>query len=153
MRDEPVTLGDVHDAADRVGAATGPNPSKRLPAEGSFTQSQRVALHVSGPLSEITRVILHDSHNPGADLMACLDAVAAGSKDCEDGLVAEAAYAARVGVPDDQAFIFDGAGSDERDHATSTAMTSFFRGLDGQAIGPAFERSLSLLGVDGTIAR
>ena len=31
-------------------------------------------------------------------------------------------------------------------------MTSFFRGLDRQAIGPAFESSLSLLGVEGTIA-
>jgi PBP4 family serine-type D-alanyl-D-alanine carboxypeptidase len=145
------------EALERAGVAvdapaTGPNPSKRLPAEGSFTPSQRVALHVSGPLSEITRVILHDSHNPGADLMACLDAVAAGSKDCEDGLVAEADYAARLGVPDDQVFIFDGAGSDERDHATSTAMTTFFRALDGQAIGPAFEHSLSALGVSGTIA-
>jgi serine-type D-Ala-D-Ala carboxypeptidase/endopeptidase (penicillin-binding protein 4) len=146
------------EALERAGVAvdavaTGPNPSKRLPAEGSFTQSQRVALHVSGPLSQITRVILHDSHNPGADLMACLVAVAAGSKDCEDGLAAEAAFADRLGAPDDQVFIFDGAGSDDRDHATPTAMTSFFRALDGQSIGPAFERSLGVLGVSGTIAQ
>lgn len=145
------------EALERAGVtvdapATGPNPSDRLPTEGSLGDNARVAVHVSAPLSQFTKVILKTSHNPGADLMACLDAVAAGSKDCEAGLVAEAAYAKRVGVPDDQLFIFDGAGSDERDHATSTAMTSFFRGLDGQAIGPALERSLSLLGVDGTIA-
>jgi D-alanyl-D-alanine carboxypeptidase/D-alanyl-D-alanine-endopeptidase (penicillin-binding protein 4) len=145
------------EALERAGVtvdapATGPNPSKRLPPEGSLSKSERVAEHVSAPLSQFTKVILHTSHNPGGDLMACLDAVAAGSKDCRDGLVAEAAYAKRVGVPDDQLFIFDGAGSDERDHVTSTAMTSFLRGLDGQAIGPAFERSLSLLGVDGSIA-
>jgi D-alanyl-D-alanine carboxypeptidase/D-alanyl-D-alanine-endopeptidase (penicillin-binding protein 4) len=146
------------EALERAGvavdaSATGPNPSKRLPAEGSFSPTQRVAMHTSGPLSQMTRVILHDSHNPGADQMACLVAVAAGSKDCEDGLAAEAKFAERLGAPPDQVFIFDGAGSDQRDYVTPTAMTTFFRALDGQPIGPAFEDSLGVLGVSGTIAQ
>ena len=52
---------------------------------------QRVAEHVSGELAEMVKVILKTSHNPGADLMACLDAVASGSKDCEEGLVTDPA--------------------------------------------------------------
>ena len=50
---------------------------------------------MSGDLAEIVKVILKTSHNPGADLMACLDAVASGSKDCEHGLVTVQQYVSK----------------------------------------------------------
>ena len=50
---------------------------------------------MSGDLAEIVKVILKTSHNPGADLMACLDAVASGSKDCEQGLVTVQQYVSK----------------------------------------------------------
>lgn len=47
---------------------------------------------------------------------------------------------------------FDGAGSDERDRASGSAMTSFLRALDSDPIGPTFKESLAILGVDGDLA-
>jgi len=44
--------------------------------------------------------------------------VAAGSRDCDAGLAAETEYFTSLGVSPDSVFIFDGAGSDERDRAT-----------------------------------
>ena len=133
--------------------ATGPNPTNRLPAEGSFQPDARVAEHVSGDLSEIVKVILKTSHNPGADLMACLDAVASGSRDCEDGLVTEQQYVSQdLGVDPTSFFIFDGAGSDDRDRASGSAMTSFFRAVDAEPYASAFEAALPILGVDGDLA-
>jgi D-alanyl-D-alanine carboxypeptidase/D-alanyl-D-alanine-endopeptidase (penicillin-binding protein 4) len=146
------------EALERAGVqvranATGPNDTDQLPAEGSYPAGDRVAEHVSAKLSEFIKVILKVSHNPGADLMACLNAVAAGSKDCDDGLAAEAEYVSdSLGVPDDSFIIFDGAGSDERDRASGSAMTTFLRALDSDPIGPPFEQSLSILGVDGDLA-
>lgn len=132
---------------------TGPNATDGLPAEGSYRANRRVAEHVSAELSEFTKVILKTSHNPGADLMACLNAVAAGSKDCEDGLARQTEYVSTdLGVPRDTFFIFDGAGSDERDRASGSAMTTFLRALDSDPIGPTFEESLAILGVDGDLA-
>jgi PBP4 family serine-type D-alanyl-D-alanine carboxypeptidase len=133
---------------------TGPNATDGLPAEGSYPANRRVAEHVSAELSEFTKVILKTSHNPGADLMACLNAVAAGSKDCNAGLTRQTEYVATdLGVPRDSFFIFDGAGGDERDRASGSAMTSFLRALDSDPIGPTFEESLSILGVDGDLAQ
>ena len=132
---------------------TGPNPTKRLPAEGSFQPDARVAEHVSGDLSEIVTVILKTSHNPGADLMACLAAVASGSKDCQDGLVTEQQYiSGDLGVDPTSFFIFDGAGSDDRDRASGSAMTSFFRAVDAEPYASAFEAALPVLGVNGDLA-
>ena len=134
-------------------SATGPNPVDRLPAKSSFPADQRVAEHVSGDLAEIVKVILKTSHNPGADLMACLDAVASGSKDCEQGLVTVQQYVSKdLGVDPTAFFIFDGAGSDDRDRSAGTAFTTFLRAVDGQPYGAAFEDALPVLGVDGDLA-
>ena len=100
------------------------------------------------------KVILKTSHNPGADLMACLDAVASGSKDCEEGLVTVQQYITKdLGV--DLAivvFLFDGAGSDDRDRSAGTAFATFLRAVDAQPYAAAFEAASPVLGVDGDLA-
>jgi len=132
---------------------TGPNPTERLPAEGSYQSTARVAEHQSGPLSEIVKVILKVSHNPGADLMACLVAVASGSKEGESGLVAEQQYVSKdLGVDPSSFFIFDGAGSDDRDRSAGSAMAGFMRAVDTQPYAAPFEAALPTLGVDGDLA-
>ena len=132
---------------------TGANPVDRLPAKGSFPADQRVAERVSGSLAEIVKVILKTSHNPGADLMACLDAVAAGSKDCEQGLVTVQQHITKdLGVDPTAVFLFDGAGSDDRDRSAGTAFATFLRAVDAQPYAAAFEAALPVLGVDGDLA-
>jgi D-alanyl-D-alanine carboxypeptidase len=85
--------------------------------------------------------------------MACLDAVASGSTSCEDGLVTEQQYASKdLGVDPTSFFIFDGAGSDDRDRSAGSAMTQLLRGVDAQPYAAAFEDALPVLGVNGDLA-
>ncbi len=138
---------------DVSATATGSNPSDLLPAEDSYGESDRVAEYVSAPLEEFTKVILKTSHNPGADLMACLSAVRAGSRNCEDGVAQEFEVATGLGVPPDSTFLLDGAGSVEFSRVTPDAMTTFLRAVDEQSYGEAFRSSLAELGVDGDVAQ
>lgn len=144
----------LQDAGVDVSATeTGSNPSDILSPEGSYSASDRVAEHVSGPLEEFTKVILHTSHNPGADLMACLSAVKAGSRDCEDGVAQEFEVATGLGVPADSLFLLDGAGSVEFSRVTPDAMTTFLRAVYEQSYGEAFRSSLAELGINGDVAQ
>jgi D-alanyl-D-alanine carboxypeptidase/D-alanyl-D-alanine-endopeptidase (penicillin-binding protein 4) len=133
--------------------ATGSNPSDLLPSEGSYGESERVAEHISAPLEEFTSVVLKTSHNPGADLMACLIAVEAGSRDCKDGVAQEFEVATGLGVSPDSVFLFDGAGGIEFSRATPDAMTTFLRSVYEQSYGEAFRSSLAELGVNGDVAQ
>ena len=128
----------------------GDNPADRLPAEGSYPADTRLGEHVSTELEEFTKVVLKTSQNSGANLMGCLNAVAVGSKDCPDGLTAEATYAESLGVTADEAFILDGAGGNG--YVTPLAMARFYQAVREQPIGGAFRRSLAVLGGDGDLA-
>jgi D-alanyl-D-alanine carboxypeptidase/D-alanyl-D-alanine-endopeptidase (penicillin-binding protein 4) len=135
-----------------VGApATGANPARRLPRRGSYRARDRVALRVSPQLSQYTNVILKVSYNRGADLLACLAAVKAGSRNCTDGLASQVANNRRLGVPQDSTFPFDGAGSNDADRTAPGAMTTFLRNVAGQSYGKALHDGLPILGVDGTL--
>ena len=61
-------------------------PTRDLPDARRLWRRNRVAEYVSPPFSEYVKVILKVSYNRGADLMVCLAAVKAGSRDCGDGL-------------------------------------------------------------------
>src|ERR671919_404322 len=132
------------EALEKVGVAvsakaTGSNPLQLLPPENFYREGDRVAEHVSAPLKEFTKVILKVSHNPGAQLLTCLVAVKAGSRDCEEGLKQEFELYTSLGV------------SPER--TTPNAMTKFLRAVDDQSFGEVFRSSLAVLGVDGDIAQ
>ena len=145
------TLEDA--GVDVRSEATGSNPSDLLPSEGSYGEGERVAEHMSAPLEEFISVILHTSHNPGADLMACLSAVKAGSRNCEEGVAREFEVATDLGVPPNSMFLFDGAGSVEFSRVTPDAMTTFLRAVQEQPYGEAFRSSLAQLGVNGDVAQ
>jgi D-alanyl-D-alanine carboxypeptidase/D-alanyl-D-alanine-endopeptidase (penicillin-binding protein 4) len=135
---------------DVPAAPAGPNPVERLPPEGSYPADAQLGEHVSAPLAEFTKIVLKTSHNSGANLMACLNAVAVGSKDCPAGLTAAATYAASLGVTDAEAFILDGAGGNG--YVTPLAMARLYAALQDQPSGDAFRDSLAVLGTDGDLA-
>ena len=135
---------------DVAAAPAGPNRVDRLPAEGSYPADARLGEHVSAELRALTKVVMKTSQNNGANLMGCLNAVAVGSKDCPDGLTAEATYAASLGVTDDEAFILDGAGGDG--YVTPLAMARLYQSLQDEPIAEAFHDSLAVLGSDGDLA-
>jgi D-alanyl-D-alanine carboxypeptidase/D-alanyl-D-alanine-endopeptidase (penicillin-binding protein 4) len=132
--------------------ATGPNPRALLPRGRAYPANRRLAERVSPPLREYTKVILKVSYNRGADLMVCLAAVRAGSRDCGAGIAAEVRNNARLGAGRGTTFPFDGAGSVEQDRTTPLDMTRFLRGVAGRPYGRALRSGLPLLGVDGTLA-
>src|SRR5918998_879533 len=166
--DPAIRVGEVEDPAalartafiealERAGievsaTPTGSNPSDLLPSEDSYRESERVAQHVSAPLEEFTAVIFKTSHNPGAQLMTCLSAVKAESRDCEDGLKQEFEIFTGLGVPAVSTFIFDGAGSDDHNRTTPDAMTKFLGAVEEQPYGNAFRSSLAIVGEEGTQA-
>jgi len=167
--DPAIRVGEVEDPAafartafiealERAGVEvsatpTGSNPADLLPSEDSYRESERVAEHVSAPLEEFTAVIFKTSHNPGAQLLTCLAAVKAGSRNCEDGPKEEFKLFTSLGVPADSTFIFDGAGSDDHNRTTPDAMTEFLRAADKQSYSEAFRSSLAILGKEGTQAQ
>jgi D-alanyl-D-alanine carboxypeptidase/D-alanyl-D-alanine-endopeptidase (penicillin-binding protein 4) len=167
--DPAIRVGEVEDPAafartafiealERAGIEvsaqlTGSNPSDLLPPEDSYRESERVAQHISAPLEEFTKVIFKTSHNPGAQLMTCLSAVKAGSRNCEDGLKQESEVFTDLGVSPESTFIFDGAGSDDHNRTTPDAMTKFLRAVDEQSYGEAFRTSLAIVGEEGTQAQ
>ena len=133
-------------------AAMGPNPIDRLPTPGAYPTATLVAKRVSPPLSEYTKVILKVSYNRGADLMLCLLAVRAGSRDCASGLARELEIVTGLGVSRASTILFDGAGSDERDRTSPADMVRFLRTIARTPAGATLRDGLAILGVDGDIA-
>jgi D-alanyl-D-alanine carboxypeptidase/D-alanyl-D-alanine-endopeptidase (penicillin-binding protein 4) len=132
--------------------ATGPNPTGKLPVPGAYPTATLVAKRVSPPLSEYTKVILKVSYNRGADLMLCLLAVRAGSRDCASGLSRELEIVTGLGVSRTSTILFDGAGSDERDRTSPADMVRFLRTIASTPAGATLRGGMAILGVDGDIA-
>jgi D-alanyl-D-alanine carboxypeptidase/D-alanyl-D-alanine-endopeptidase (penicillin-binding protein 4) len=157
--DDPAAFARVAfiEALQRAGIAVsasagGPNPVALLPRDDSYPAEAKLAEHVSPPLSEFVKVVLKVSYNRGADLMLCLAAVWAGSRDCAAGIGRELALLARLGIPRDSTVVFDGAGSDDHDHTAPADQTTFLRAAAGEPWGAALRDGLAILGVDGTQA-
>ena len=131
---------------------TGANPAEKLPAKGSYTDATKVTEHVSTDLAAYVKLIMKVSYNRGADLMACLAAVKAGSDDCEKGVAEMVNTAATLGVSKDSIFPFDGAGSNDQDRLTTMALATAYREAVGVPYGKVLFDSLPILGKDGTLA-
>jgi serine-type D-Ala-D-Ala carboxypeptidase/endopeptidase (penicillin-binding protein 4) len=97
-------------------------------------------------------VILKVSYNRASDLMLCLAAVKAGSRDCTAGIGRELQLLTRLGVSKDGTIVFDGAGSDDRGRTSPADATTFLRNITGETWGVFVRNGMSILGVDGTQA-
>lgn len=142
------------DALERAGVQVdapsgGPNPADGL-APLDQPQGEQVAALTAPPLSETATMVLKVSHNPGADLFACLNAVAAGSTNCPSvGLDQTVAAAERLGIPAVEVVPHDGAG-DFPSSASPSALVTTTRHLTA-TYGSVFTDSLSIMGVDGEL--
>ena len=131
---------------------TGPDPTSKLPSNGSYSGDPRVAAYVSPPFREYAKLILKVSHNMGANLNVCLMAVKAGSTDCDAGFPVIAAFLDRVHVDRDQIALADGQGGNPVDRVTPLVMTEILRYWLGQPEATTFRLMLPILGVDGSLA-
>ena len=131
-------------------AATGPNPEAAVPAT-PYDPATKVAEHTSATLAQLVKVVQKVSFNRGADLLVCLTAVKGGSTSCPQGLPDTYKTVTALGIPANTTYQFDGAGSDERSRTSPGAMSAFLRGVSKAPWAKAFEDSLPILGVDGTL--
>lgn len=128
--------------------------SGTLPDAAAYRRdADRVAEYVSPPLSEYIKVILKVSYNRGADLMACLSAVKAGSRDCGQGLAVVLEMLSRHGISPTSTYPFDGAGTSNNNRTTAADLAAFLRTIRTTPWGAAIHDGMAILGVDGSQAQ
>ncbi|GHO99480.1 D-alanyl-D-alanine carboxypeptidase/D-alanyl-D-alanine-endopeptidase [Reticulibacter mediterranei] len=132
--------------------ASGPNPTAKLPANGSNQGNTRVAAFVSPPFQEYTKLILKVSHNLGANLLICLMAVKTGSKDCNAGFLAIAAFLNQAHVDRKQVAMADGRGGNPVDRFTLQAANDLLRYWLGRPESAKFRQMQPILGEAGGLA-
>ncbi len=131
---------------------TGPDPTNKLPTNGSYSGDPQVAAYVSPPLREYAKLILKVSHNLGANLNVCLIAVKAGSTDCDAGFPVIASFLDRVHVDRDQIALADGQGGNPVDRVTPKVEVEMLSYWLKQPEATTFRLMLPILGVDGSLA-
>lgn len=137
-------------AGVRVDArATGDNPVAKLPARRAYPAGTRLGQWVSPRLNEYVKVVFKVSYNRGADLLACLVGVSAGTRDCEEGLGHATRIARRLGVPGTWFDNFDGAGTDDRNRHVPDALDILNRAASAQPWAGDYLDALPQLGVPG----
>ena len=129
--------------------ATGDNPQRRLPRARTYATSTRLGQWTSPRLAEYVKVVLKISYNRGADLLVCLVGAQTPQRDCVAGLERVTRTVEGLGVPGDQFFNFDGAGSDDRNRQTPNALNRLNSVVGTQPWGPVYLASLPVLGEPG----
>ncbi|CAN7689177.1 D-alanyl-D-alanine carboxypeptidase/D-alanyl-D-alanine-endopeptidase [Mesorhizobium sp. LjRoot246] len=130
----------------------GRNPAEKLPGNAAYSAENKVAEHVSPPLSEFVKVILKVSYNRGAHLMLCLAAVKAESRDCAAGIGKELELLDRLGVSRQSTYVFDGAGSNDHGKTAPADQTTLLTRIVKEPWGASIRDGMAILGVDGTQA-
>ncbi|MGZ4829881.1 MAG: D-alanyl-D-alanine carboxypeptidase/D-alanyl-D-alanine endopeptidase, partial [Candidatus Angelobacter sp.] len=107
----------------------------------------------STPLLDDIRVINKTSENLHAELALRLAGKLRGSGGSfEGGLFAVKQFLLQAGLKDDEFTFLDGSGLSRRDLVTPAAMVQLLIYTARQPWGAAFEESLPVSGVDGTLA-
>ncbi|MBX5442066.1 MAG: D-alanyl-D-alanine carboxypeptidase/D-alanyl-D-alanine-endopeptidase [Solirubrobacteraceae bacterium] len=145
-------IQELRRAGVRVRArATARNPRRRLPSWAAVGRLPAVATLESLPLSQQATYILKVSYNRGAQTMICLLAVAAGSRDCDDGLPEAARIWRAAGLDPRGAVLVDGSGLPGNlitvDNEVRLQMIMARRPDAAQ-----WRAALPVLGVDGSLA-
>ncbi|MGF6230330.1 D-alanyl-D-alanine carboxypeptidase [Inquilinus ginsengisoli] len=134
-------------------AATGPNPSAKLPPAAAYGPLAKVARLTSPPYSDYARLILKVSHNLGANLSLVLFGLTKGARTIGTALAAErTALMAEYGLrPDGFDFPTNGSGSPDS-RATPTAVTDLLAAMRKTKGAEVYFDALPALGRDGSLA-
>lgn len=128
-----------------------PNPADRLPAEEEVAELTSVAELESLPLAEEATYILKVSYNRGAETYVCRLAVAAGSKDCEDGLPEVGRIWQEAGLDVGQVVMVDGSGL-VGNLVTPASQVELQQIMAARPDGDRWRDTLPILGEDGSLA-
>lgn len=133
-------------------AATGPNRADRLPAVGSYTDADRVALHRSLPFSENIKLVNKVSMNLHADSLIMLLAARAGSRTFAEGMTREKPFIEKAGVDPATLSLTDGRGNEDSDLFTPRTVAALLRYMTTRPDFPTYFASMPVFGVDGSEA-
>lgn len=129
------------------------HPATKWPERGSYSGETKLAEFTSPPFDESARLILKVSHNLHASALPLLVAVKHGQRDVAAGLRHEGAFLARAGIDLKTISFGGGAGGSRADYVTPAATVQLLKHMHGRPDFAAYERSLPILGVDGTLAK
>ncbi|HZD93853.1 MAG TPA: D-alanyl-D-alanine carboxypeptidase/D-alanyl-D-alanine-endopeptidase [Candidatus Sulfotelmatobacter sp.] len=128
-------------------------PAQRAPDADQPSTNKVLAEHFSLPLLEDVRVINKTSQNLHAELALRLVGKLTGTGGSfEGGSAAVKQFLIKAGLKEDEFVFLDGSGLSRRDLATPAAMIQLLLFASHQPWGPAFEESLPVSGVDGSLA-
>ncbi|HVG90229.1 MAG TPA: D-alanyl-D-alanine carboxypeptidase/D-alanyl-D-alanine-endopeptidase [Alphaproteobacteria bacterium] len=140
------------------GATPGQNPlpatpAQRAPESESPSTNKVLAEHFSTPLLDDIRVTNKTSQNLHAELALRLAGKLRGSGGSfEGGREAVKQFLLQAGLKEDEFAFLDGSGLSRRDLVTPAATVQLLIYAARQPWGPAFEESLPVSGVDGSLA-
>lgn len=142
----------LKEAGVTIDAPANAKPFSHDEAAPSYVAANRIAAHVSPPLSEDVKVTLKVSQNTHAAMQIPLWAVYAGSAKADfmtAGFAQERSVIQRAGLDLNAAAQQDGDGS--ASFYTPDFMVHWLAWIARQSWYPVFHRALPVLGVDGTI--
>ena len=148
--------------APSTGAAVSPavhspiSPATQTPSQESpdvnSSSNKILAEHFSGPLLDDIRVTNKVSENLHAELALRLAGKLRGDGGSfEGGVAAVKQFLLQAGLKDDEFIFLDGSGLSRRDLVTPAATVQLLIYAARQPWGPAFEESLPVSGVDGSL--
>jgi D-alanyl-D-alanine carboxypeptidase/D-alanyl-D-alanine-endopeptidase (penicillin-binding protein 4) len=123
------------------------------PRFGTENQNLVLASFESKPLLEDIRVINKVSQNLHAEILLRLLGRQRGtSATVESGLEVVRGFLTRAGVPSEQYLFYDGSGLSRQNLVTPHAVTELLSYAWKQPWGPAFQDTLPVAGIDGSLA-
>jgi D-alanyl-D-alanine carboxypeptidase/D-alanyl-D-alanine-endopeptidase (penicillin-binding protein 4) len=137
--------------------ASGSNPQSSATAQAAPAEipstNKVLAEHLSTPLVDDIRVINKTSQNLHAELALRMVGKLRGSGGSfEGGIAAVKQFLLQAGLKDDEFTFLDGSGLSRRDLVTPAATVQLLIYASRQPWGAAFEESLPVSGVDGSLA-
>lgn len=129
---------------------TGPNAADLLPASGSYSEADRVALLTSPPFAENITLINKVSMNQHADMLIFLLALKNGETSFDAGLAQIPPFLSSLGLDPDAVSLSDGRGNDFTDLFSPQSVSQLLQAMAAHPDFPVYFASLPILGVDGS---
>jgi len=128
--------------------------SSELDEKIDYSNAEMLCQYISPPLSEIVKVINKKSQNFYSEqLLRTIGKEILGKGSWESGIIAEKKYLYSLGLDADKITIFDGSGLSRMDLISPDDIVTLLRAVQRQPkIFPAFDSSLPVMGIDGTLS-
>jgi D-alanyl-D-alanine carboxypeptidase/D-alanyl-D-alanine-endopeptidase (penicillin-binding protein 4) len=139
--------------AGSVGNPAANLSGQNVPGTEIHGTNKVLAEHISGPLLDDIRVTNKTSQNLHAELaLRLIGKLRGNNPSFEGGVAVEKQFLLQAGLSDDEFTFLDGSGLSRRDLASPAAVVKLLLYVAHQPWGAAFEESLPVGGVDGSLA-